>query len=78
MKYQRGQISTLAMWLIGVLGTIAIGAGSWTFSQTAAVGAVGQENANRITVTEVKIDNVQEDIKEIKDDVKIIRNLLER
>ena len=31
-----------------------------------------------ITVTEVKIDNIEDDIREIKDDVKIIRNLLER
>ena len=77
MKYQRGQISPLAMWLMGGLGTIVFAFGGWSTTQLGGVESELNLNTNRITVTEVKIDNVEDDISEIKGDIKAIRMLLE-
>ena len=77
MKYQRGQISPLAMWLIAGMGSLVLGVGTWTIAQLDDVEGVGQANTTRVTVTEVKIENVEMDIREIKDDIKANRSLLE-
>ena len=78
MNYQKGQVSALALWLMGGIGTITLAFGGWGVSQIGAVQGVTVENTNRITVTEVKIDNVERNIEIIREDIKIIRMLLEK
>ncbi len=77
MKYQTGQITPLAMWLMGGLGTVVFAFGGWSATQLGGVEDEVQIITNRVTVTEVKINNVEDDISEIKSDLKAIRMLLE-
>ncbi len=75
---QKGQISPLAMWLIAGMGSLLLGVGTWTVAQLDDVEQATQDNTNRVIVTEVKIENVEMDIREIKEDVRANRTLLER
>lgn len=77
MKHQKGQISPLAMWLMGGLGTVILAFGGWTVNQVGGVESETQENTNRIIRTETKVENVEKDITEINDNIKAIRMLLE-
>jgi len=78
MNYQKGQVSVLSLWLMGTIGAIVMGSWGWGVTQIGSVQGASTENTNRITITEVKIDNVEDDISEIKADVKAIRMLLEK
>ena len=79
MGLNKGQISAVILWAAGIISTVVLGYSSYT---AIAINSLKDNRTNdiqRVTVTETKVLNIEQDISEIKMDIKeILRKLNEK